>query len=433
MRIQETLRPEQQVHLSLRPKVHLSPQMIQSLKILRMSGIELMQTVRQELEKNLALEIKEEQKQSSFTNSSIENDKQFHNTHNTYIEGKDIQNITQYEVLQDYLLRELSMQKEDKNIIDIARVLINNLDENGFHIEDPYDLFPKNMRDQVHRAMCVVQNLDPIGTCVTDYRESLLVQCRLKKDSPPRTEHVLQQLFYSQEDMHVIRKREGTAVFDVCLTYIKTLSPYPGRNYAKGRTAYVFPDARVYAKYGEIIVVPQNEISRSLSINHEFERLLHGVSQHNDTALFAKVYVQAAKAFIRSIRLRERTSLKVIRATMEMQKDFFFFGVTHLRALAQREIAKSLSLSESTISRISNNRFVQTSQGIYPLKFFFVNGINGISRNNIMAIIEHILAEFPLKRPSDQYVTDKLVEQGVRIARRTVTKYRQMIMRSTIN
>jgi RNA polymerase sigma-54 factor len=208
----------------------------------------------------------------------------------------------------------------------------------------------------------------------------------------------------------------------------------PGTQYSPDETRYVVPDLIVRNNDGEYVLVLNDEEIPVLGINSFFTRIHdgNGVKMKNEVKRYVNEKIKDAKWFIRSIRQRNETLLKIAGAVVEFQRDFFIKGPKYLIPLTLRDIADEVGVHETTVSRIANSKYIQTEWGIFELKYFFSNSISGagskgsrFSKEGVKAMIKEIIEENTTdKKLSDQKITEELKKRGVTIARRTVNKYR---------
>ena len=278
-----------------------------------------------------------------------------------------------------------------------------------------------------------------MGTCVSDYRESLLVQWELDPLAPEGADILIRDHL---ADLDKGRIRELSRLLKISqeeilelLEYIRTLNPYPGTAYSQSEVRYVIPDLMVTLKDGEYVLVLNDEEIPVLGINPYFDELLNSKKPAGGSEVkqFVNLQVRDARWFIHSIHQRNRTLLKIARAVVEFQRDFFVRGPKHLVPLTLKDIAGEVSVHETTVSRIANAKYIQTEWGIFPLKYFFTNSISGsgssgsrFSKEGVKERVREIIQENDGgKKLSDQKISDILAGQGIQIARRTVTKYRK--------
>jgi RNA polymerase sigma-54 factor len=431
----------------------MNPQLYQSIQLMALPIQDLRFRIQQEIEQNPALEVVEERSTVSleevedtpseeydyFENTSDPGytrsyDTEASDSKQQFMEGA----LSRPESLQDHLLWQLRLQPIPEDDFELGELLIHNLDENGFHLEDPHSLVSESRHEALERMARMIQGFEPVGTCVSDYRESLLVQARLRDDMPDGADTVIEQHFdlLEREKYKEIARKMKITEEDVheALEFIRTLTPFPGRKYSTESPRYVIPDLLVTMKEGQFVIVLNDEEIPVLGINPFFDRMNNSNSEQKDVNRFVKSSVKDARWFIHSIQQRNQTLLKVSRAIVEFQRDFFLRGPKYLVPLTLKDIATTVDVHEATVSRITTSKYVQTEWGIFELKYFFSNSISGAgskgSRYSKAAVkerIREILEEDKgeEKHLSDQRVADLLKQRGITIARRTVAKYRK--------
>jgi RNA polymerase sigma-54 factor len=228
-------------------------------------------------------------------------------------------------------------------------------------------------------------------------------------------------------------KIEETELQDL-IHYLKHFNPFPGRAYSTETVKYVIPDLMVRLKEGEFVLILNDEEIPVLGLNSFFQNIDEDKSKDDkDVNQFVKMNLAEAKWFIRSINQRNETLLKISGAIVDFQRNFFLKGPKYLAPLTLKDIAETVSVHETTVSRISNAKYLQTEWGILPLKYFFSNSIGGsdaggaqYSKGGVKEIMKEVIEDYSgQKKLSDQKIADLLKEKGVSIARRTVAKYRK--------
>jgi RNA polymerase sigma-54 factor len=428
----------------------LSPQMIQSIRLMALPLPELKDEIQQEIEANPALEVLEDRSTVSLESFPEEREadsdaaRVYENASDPgYGRGRDPNDdskrmflegaISRAETLQQHLLWQLRLQPVPEKVRAAAENLIQNLDSDGFHKEDPRLVCRDASEDAFKSALALVRGFEPVGVASSDYRESLIVQAEQCPEAPPRTVEVLRDhIELLEKGKHEdIRKRLKLSEADLSaiLAFIKTLNPFPGRQYSSSEPQYVIPDIQVKLKDGEFVIVLNDEEIPVLGINPFFDRLSE--EKHDRTTdVFVKENIRRAKWFIQSIHQRNKTLLKATRAIVEFQRSFFTKGPKHLAPLTLRDIAGEVGVHETTISRLANRKYVQTDWGIFELKYFFTNSISGagssgsrFSKEGVKQVIKEII-ENEARALSDRDIADQLARKGINLARRTVAKYR---------
>ncbi len=433
-------------------KLKMSPQLYQSIQLMAMPIQDLKQRIEEELEKNPALEVVEDKSQVSLEDVESSSKKEeydyFENSSDPgyitrqgseasdakqkFIEGA----LSRPESLHEHLIWQLRVQPVSEKHFKIGEKLIQNLDTYGFHRESPEKLITPGQEKILEDMIKLIRQLDPIGTCVRDYNESLLVQIELSGDAPQYTREIVKDHFLLLEKGKYpeIAKLAGCTREEVAaaLEYIKKLEPFPGRAYSTETPRYVIPDIMVKIKEGEFVLVLNDEEIPVLGVNSFFEQLQMETRKEKDVKRFVTQNVRDAKWFIRSIHQRNNTLLKISKAIVEFQRSFFIRGPKYLVPLTLKDIAQEVEVHETTVSRISNKKYIQTEWGIFELKHFFSNSISGtgsggsrFSKEGVKEIIREILEENTSgKKLSDQKIADVLKNRGINLARRTVAKYR---------
>ena len=434
-------------------KLKMNPQLYQSVKLLAMPLQELKLTIQEELEKNPALEIIEEQREAPFEQDREKPSEEFDYFENTsdpgynqnldqdssdakrkFIEGT----LSRPESLRDHLLWQLRLNPLDPEKFEIGSMLIQNLNEDGFHIEDPYSFIKSAERETIGEMMRLIQFFEPAGTCTADFRESLLVQAVLSGIAPDGTDRVLEKYFdlLEQKKYSLLAKRLiiGEEDLEEIVEFIKTLNPFPGRQYSTETSKYVVPDVMVKIKDNEFVIILNDEEIPVLGITNFFSNVAKDETNKKDTSLvkYVNSQIRDAKWFIHTIHQRNMTLLKITKAIVEYQRDFFLKGPKYLAPLTLKDIAQEVSVHETTVSRISNAKYMQTEWGIFEIKYFFSNSISGtgsagsrFSKEGVKAIMKELIEANTSGKPlSDQKITESLEKNGIRIARRTVAKYR---------
>ncbi len=433
-------------------KLKLSPQLLQSIQLMALPIQELRQTIQQELETNPALEMDSEPSELSlneldspgeeydfFENSSDpgytdhqpEGDK---HAKQQFLEGA----LARNETLQDHLLWQLHLQSLNSAEVQTGETIIRDLDSSGFRQTPLEQLLSPEDQTRVNRVLPLIQALDPQGCAVSDYRESLLVQIRLNPAIPDQAALLIDPygpLIEKKKYRETARKMEiSEEELQELLAALRHLNPYPGTEFSKEKPAYVIPDLMIYIKEGDYLVYLNKDEIPVLRINPEFLSYENS-SRTGEVEHFAHRQISSARTFMKSIRMRNETLLKVARSLVDRQREFFQHGPKHLAPLTLRDIADEIGVSESTVSRISNSKYVQTEWGIFPIKYFFssalgahtaTGGSQGFSKESVKEHIREIISQATTeKHLSDQKIADILAKKGIPIARRTVAKYRK--------
>ncbi|MDR1469206.1 MAG: RNA polymerase factor sigma-54 [Spirochaetaceae bacterium] len=463
----------QKLGVSLEQGLHLSQQMLHSIKLMELPVMELRERIEAEVAANPALDVVDEVKEAApeekprtededgdffetaitlYSNraSSREDDEK-----RQFLEGA----VSRPESLQDYLLWQFRLQTLAEDVRRIGELLIGNLNEDGFHLVHPAELLPGEDPAKIEAALSVIRALDPQGCATADYRESLAVQGRLRFSgengaragdiyaggtraegarSSAEIEALLPYLGELEKGRfsHVAKmtgiKADRAAFLFAC---IKELSPFPGRQYSGGGDSeagvrFVVPDIEVYRKDGELVIRLNDDEIPALRVNPFFADLKKYKQDDQNTRDFVNENVAGAKWFINAVQRRNHTLLRVMRAIVERQKAFFEKGPAHIAPLTRHDIAETLELDDSTVSRMASSKYIQTEWGIYGMGHFFSNAITGqgsqgspFSKTGVKEVIREIITHSE-KHASDSEIARVLEERGIKIARRTVAKYR---------
>ena len=448
---------EQRLGAELRQEHRLSQHMIASLELMALPVYQLDERINQELENNPALEM-----ESSPVTESIDtyadafqkierdaNNEQNDEYYSAYNGNADIDRIahrlTRSESLTEHLLAQLRLRPLSDHEYTVGEIIIDNLDDNGFHTDDPLTM-PRitSMQDDntVRHIIHLIQTFDPYGICVANVRESLALQARLLGGAPHEASTILNSatLFTMLEE----NKRATIAkdinvsndAIDSAAKYIATLTPYPGRAFSIHHPQYIMPDLHIFYADNKFHIGLNHKARTNLKINKFFLEICDTNNKHRhkkNELLFAKSYIQEGKHFINSLHKRNQTLIRTAYALLERQHDFFRFGPQHLAPLTLKDIAAMLNLHETTISRVSNKKYIETNWGTFPISFLFSNRVSrqsgdSISRIAVREKIYHIMTAHKNRRISDQAIADMLAHDNIHISRRTVNKYRNEIL-----
>lgn len=431
-------------------KLIMTPELRQAIELLQFNSLELKEYITNEMEQNPMLE-------SLSSSEEFENLDKYANDNDVdwkeYLEKYDDisyrpqvdKNIKEYNyesfvsyepTLKEHLMSQLSLIPLDNKEHKIGENIIQNIDENGYLNISTEEIasFMKCEKDEVEIVLDIIQTFEPAGVGARDLKECLLIQVRNKKDATNYIiiiiEDYLEDLGYNR--IQKIAKElnlDLQQVQDAC-DYIKRLEPKPGRSFRGNNeeVRYIIPDAEIQLIDGEFVVVINDVTGPRLNINNYYKGLMKSGGDKN-TIDFLNEKFNSAMWIIRSIEQRRNTIKRVIESILKFQKDFFIEGEKALKPLTLKDIADDIEMHESTISRATNGKYVQTPRGLFELKYFFSSGILGeegdISSTSIKVTLKDIVdGEDPKKPYSDQKISDLLKEQGINISRRTVAKYR---------
>lgn len=337
--------------------------------------------------------------------------------------------------LSDYLQEQLQWATADPHERAIGEAIIGNLDEDGYLRADVAEIaqFVGANVEAVEKMLSVIQSFDPPGIAARTPQECLLIQLRADPQPDPVAIEIVERYF---TDLERRRYKEIARAMKLwpdrimeAVEEIQALEPKPGRKFTASESRYIVPDVFIH-KIGDgyRVVLNDDGIPR-LRVNAAYRRLLRGGGE--DVRQYVEQKVRSALWLIKSIHQRQRTLFRVTDSIAKFQRDFLDRGLPCLRPLALRDVAEDIGMHESTVSRVTTNKYVQTPQGLFELKFFFHSGIasgdgsmvSSVSVKKMLRdLIEQESAEHPL---SDQELAQLLQRRGLAIARRTVAKYRE--------
>ena len=458
--------------LTLAQQLVMTPQLQQAIKLLQLSRLELVETINEELEENPVLEEqlsgdsdeprkdderegdKTEQESPELPEVTVEDnapdDVDWDNYLSEYntewtsapFEERDapvVDNITSATTnLYSHLMWQLGMTDPDEEQKEIGLHLIENINEDGF-LEVSLDEIAQITEcplEKVQKTLRLIQNFDPVGVAAQDTRESLLIQIRFQKLEGSLVEKIITDHLKDLEDRRYdqIAKKLSVSLDDVieAVTLIQALEPKPGRIYSDDRTIYVTPDIYII-KVGDDYEIVQNEDGLpKLRISPYYKDILRSTNTNSEKV---KTYIQeklrSAAWLIKSIHQRQRTIYRVTESIVRFQRNFLDHGITKLKPLVLRDVAEDIGMHESTVSRVTTNKYVHTPQGLFELKFFFNSSINKIDGDTVASEsvkerIRMIIKAENIRKPcSDQEIVSILKELNIKVARRTVAKYRE--------
>lgn len=467
-------------HLAQKLEQRLSPQQIQLMKLLQVPTMELDQRIKQELEENPALEEGKEEPLDEFDNQDDEFSEN-ENDFDTDFELSDyfdddtpdyktqVNNTSKDEEeraiplsveasFQEKLTEQLHLLYLDDTQFIIADTIIGNLDESGYlnrDIEAIVDdlAFSANITvsaDEVETVLKLVQELDPAGIGARDLRECLLLQIERKQEGNITlytAKKILQDHFeeFTKKHYDKIQKKLEIESEDLkqAIDAIIKLNPKPGGSMKEGAKSQqqVIPDFIINDLEGRLELSLNSRNAPELKVSKEYEHLLRSYSEGAKTSKsdreavsFVKAKLDGALWFIDAIKQRQHTLLSTMEAIMNYQLDFFLSGdETKLKPMILKDIAEKVSLDISTVSRVANSKYVQTSYGVYSLKYFFSESLSTdsgeeVSTREVKKILsDAIEAENKAKPLTDEHLAKLLNDKGYNIARRTIAKYREQL------
>lgn len=438
--------------MKLEQRQVISMRLQQALQMLALTGIELKDRIEQELESNPALEIERGggavislgDGRSRGTVEKIDWEDYFNGTGGPYVQETDepydplADQPARIESLTEHLLRQLEVICDDERTFNVAFAIVTALDLDGYLRITVEDLAEEIGEDQaeVERVLVdVVQELDPPGVGARDLRECLLVQWRLMAEPDELVGRLIEGYLGDIGRLPAagIAGKLKTDEADVAkaIEVIKSLEPRPGRAYGDSRNAPLIPDITVDLVGGKVRVRIDDDVGSRLFISPKYKNLLVDYKNLDaKTKKYLQERIKSAAWFIRAIHQRRRTMRKVATAVFERQKDFLERGPLGLKPLTMEDVADEVGVHVSTVSRAVAGKIADTPSGIYPLKYFFTGAVAGdrgtVAVEKVKALLRGIIDEEDPAAPySDETLAEKLAENGIYIARRTVAKYRK--------
>lgn len=471
--------------LSMKTQLRMTQQLQQAIKMLQLSRLELIDAIQEELVDNPTLEeAMDSENNSEFVtleegeptseisegadlgsslrelDKSIKSDDEidwdaYLNDYQTHTPVTDAgsqgyigEELPSYEAtlsapptLTDQLIRQVKLTRFDETEMKIACDIIGNINEDGYLVGITLEeIAEKNdvLLEDVEEVQEIIMEFDPTGVGAVDLRQCLMAQAKFLYPDNAMVNTILDQYIpqLERKNFDVIARSLHTTIERVkhAAKLIASLNPRPGSKYNDERPMYIVPDVFVErTANGEYHVVVNDDGLPRLRVSQYYSDLVKDGAP-SDAAAYIRDKMGSAKWFIRSIQQRERTIYRVTEAIIERQRDFFEKGVQYLKPMILKDIADDTNLSESTISRVTTQKYVHTPQGTFELKYFFTTKINRMDnfsgeevastavRERIKQLID---GENPKKPLSDQKIVDILKDENIDIARRTVAKYRE--------
>ncbi len=456
----------------MRQEMKVNPRLYQAMDLLYMPLLDLQQHLKQELENNPFLdlvepeeELKEEEEEEEEETAEDEIDWE-----EILLNGFDVGGRrAEYEEreyyrptpasirdLWDYLRDQLQLLRLSPREFLLGEEIIGNINREGFltcSLEEVVEALNAYLAEleadsadgaepytlaEAEQMLGMVQAFDPSGIGARDLRECLLLQLRDRGETESLAHRIVRDHFQElvNHRWSELSKEHGISPRDVqaAADEIAKLDPKPGLKHAEARNDYVTPDL-VVEKVDDHYYVFHNDTSLPrLKLSRSYREVARDKSQFTgENKAFIAKKLNSAQWMIQAIEQRRQTMLKVMNFIVDRQREFFEKGVEYLKPLTLREVAEHIDMHESTVSRVTNGKYAQTPRGVLPLKFFFSSGLStdygeDVSARGIRARIEKLVHEEDAMRPlTDQSIVDILKDEGVRIARRTVAKYRDQL------
>lgn len=442
----------------------LTPQMLQSLKILQAPILDLQLMVRSEMEQNPTLEreapeveesvdfeetardeLREEREIGELTELA-EWDRDFRSNREIRSRNDDekhqfmMDSISGPASLQEHLIDQLSLAELDDRERGIADVLIGSIDDDGYlqlDLDGIIGVTPEFPEELFERIIAIIQGFDPVGVGARSLKECLLIQLR-QQGRGDSLEAVLVANHLDKLGAHQYEQIAAAMHLPIekvteLSAEITKLDPKPGRNFSPETTEYIIPEITVEKRDGKWIVTQNKTPYPRLFISPRYLQLLKEKTTAVNTRKYIREKIAKSKFFIRSIDQRQDTIYRIATEIVSVQEEFLEQGIRKLKPLTMKQVADVLDVHETTISRACNGKYISTPRGVFEFKYFFTTGIaqadgRMISNTAIKSTLAEIVRAENKKKPlSDQKIGDALAGQGIHIARRTVAKYREQL------
>ena len=468
---------EMRQQMKLTQQLVMTPQLQQAIKLLQLSRLELQDVVRQELEENPVLDESLEQEEvreaeqlelmekeelplpetAEFKEVSAGEETVREMDWDSYLEGYNYSAGEQYadddddrpsyenlltksSSLSDYLIWQMNLTNTTDLERRVGSELIGNIDEDGY-LRIALDEVAETCQvdeELVAGVLAKIQEFDPPGIAARNLQECLLLQTLQLGIEGGLVESILRNHLKDLEGRKYkqIAKELGVEVDDIVFAarIIAGFDPRPGRMYGQDDVHYIVPDIFVHKVGEEYVVTLNDEGLPNLRINPLYVAEGRSTRQHDDkTEDYISDKMRSALWLIKSIQQRQRTIFKTAKSIVKFQRDFLDRGVEHLKPMVLRDVAEDIGMHESTISRVTTNKYMQTPQGLFELKYFFNSSIatcdgEFVASESVKSKLKELVeAEDPRKPYSDQRLAELLSTHNINIARRTVTKYREML------
>ena len=421
-------------------KLALTPQMEQSLSVLQMGTEELNQCIEEEVLSNPMLDYAKEPEKKEVRRSQGEgigyySRKKTEDTdYQSYLNAIADEKSEDTE-LAEYLRMQLYTKKISPRRQKIGKYLIECLEESGY-LKMDMDELAKGIglsKEELEREIRFMQTLEPCGVFARDLKECLLLQVEGEEQMQRQARLLIEKYLdeIAQNKIPQISKQTGLTTAEITKTiqYIKEeLEPVPGRGYGcANRNEYIYPDSTVKEDEKGYRIILNKEKVHTLELNREYLPMLGQVHSSEENKYLKEQY-QKAKILLRNIGKREETLAAVAEAIVDWQREFFEKGKASLKPMNLLDIAQELDVHESTVSRAVRDKYLECRWGIFELKYFFSNKTSDGNNCNVLTCIQEIIRSENKQKPlSDAKIAEQLEKKGIRISRRTVTKYREQM------
>ena len=431
------------LEMSQSQKIIVSTNLVQSLKILSMTTLELEDEIKKQAEENPIIEVEMQNSERKVDWERYINHLK-HHTYNDKNESRynadskmDFENIiSNNQNLYDYLKEQINCYKIDKTEEKVCEYIIDSLDENGYLKDEDLVIKDLNIDSSTYnRCKKYIQSLEPSGVGGSNLEESLIIQLRNLDIKDGLLEDII------KNDLNCIGNKKISLIckkYNInksqCMNYIKlikSLDPKPCEKFKLKDIIYIKPDVTVKKIDGEFVLEGNNTNDINIHINSFYKEILNDESSDIVAKEFIKDRLDNALNLIKSIEHRKSTTIMIANSILNKQKDFFEKGLHYIKPMKMQELAQELNMHQSTISRGVNGKYMLTPFGLFEFKYFFSKGLEtqeteGVSSISIKKFIKDTIKNEDKSKPlSDEKIKVMLNNQGINIARRTVSKYRE--------
>lgn len=445
-------------------KLSIGPQMQQSLQILQAPTLELRQIIQQEIEVNPVLELEspevsleETAPEDPDSRDDLDVISQMDEEWREYWAQSRMQSnnrrpddqerwqflmdsIVAPSTLQEHLTTQLRTSEiKDAKLVRNIEFLIGSLDDRGF-LHTPIEELSLQHGipvDDLHSAKAVLQSFDPVGVGAEDLRECLLVQLERLGKTHSLAHRLVDQYLddLANKRYPILARKLGVPMEQVsrAADFISTLDPRPASRFNASSNTYVTPDIIVERQGGEWVPVMNNDELPHLRLSNAYKDLLSQSGSSGEVRNYIREKIRSGKFLIRSIHQRQQTIQKIAQQILRHQREFLERGTSQLRPLNMAQIAEEVGVHETTVSRAIAGKYMATPYGVYELKFFFSHGVKtesgeDLSNTSVKNAIADLIKSEPKQKPlSDDKLAKLLDKQGIKVARRTVAKYREAL------
>jgi RNA polymerase sigma-54 factor len=447
-----------ELNLSQTQKLIMTPELRQAIQILQFNNVELTDYINKQLEVNPFLEsVDNKSDESSSTDERVTESKEKDEvdwtelaekyddlSYKAYEKNTDNETKQSFESytskklsLKDHLMVQLGITVKSNKEKRIGEFIIESLDNKGYlgcSLQDISLLINEDVVE-VERVLRLIQTFDPVGVAARSLSECLMIQLREKgiqdKNAYIIAENYLEEIATNKiqkiaKDLHISVNR----VQSIC-DIIKMLEPKPSRGFIvdSDNIRYIVPDVTIEKINDEYIIIVNDSYLPTLTISNYYKNMIHGLND-KEASKFLSDKLNSSMWLIKSIEQRRMTLYKVVDSILKYQRKFFDEGKSALKPLVLKDVADDIGVHESTVSRATNGKYVQTPRGLYELKYFFASSLSetdgsGVSSTSVKNTIQKLIDTENSQKPlSDQKIAERLNEEGINISRRTVAKYR---------